>query len=234
MTDSNPILFFSPGACSLGAMVALEWSGKPYNLCRVEKPQRQSEAYLKLNKTGQVPALKTESRLITENSAILQHIAGLDTGKQIAFEQGTQQFDKMNTLLSLLSSNFHVAFYPYFAPQRYHDDEEIQAEIKEKAVSNIRTKYDLMNSQLAGHDYLFGGDKPTIADAYFYGMVRWGVKLFDIQNDFPNLARFMANMEKDPAVKFALATEKGEDAKTTGDFKGQVELEEVSPAAKAA
>jgi len=35
----NPILFYGvPEGCSFGAIVALEWSGLPYQLCRIQMP----------------------------------------------------------------------------------------------------------------------------------------------------------------------------------------------------
>jgi glutathione S-transferase len=233
MPDANHILFFSPGACSFGAIVTLEWLGQPYQLCKVERAERQTPAYKKINDQAQVPALKTGGRILTENTAILQHLAGHDLAKGLSFRQGTPEFDTMNMALSYYGSNFHVAFHPFFAPQRFHDDEKTQAQIKEKAISNIRGKYEFVEKCFAGRERHF--EKPTIADAYAYGMLRWGAKLFDIPKEFPNTARFMAAQERDQAFKFALAAEAGEVAKSPNGFKGFVRLEDVEvPQCKAA
>ena len=225
MSDETPILFFSPGACSLGAMVVLEWLAKPYYLCRVERAERQTPAYKKINDQGQVPALKTGKRILTENAAILQHLGAQDLNKGLTFKQGTPEFDTMNMVLSYYGSNFHVAFYPYFAPQRFHDDVNIQPQIKEKAISNIRSKYEFIDKCFSGHEYHF--DKPTIVDAYAYGMLRWGAKFLNIPQEFPNIARFMAAQERDPAFKLALAAEAGEVTKSPSGFKGFIRLEDI-------
>lgn len=41
-SPSVPIIFYSPGACSLSCMVAADWVGEPYELCSVEREVRAS------------------------------------------------------------------------------------------------------------------------------------------------------------------------------------------------
>lgn len=236
MSNEDTILFFSPGACSFGAIVALEWSNTPYKLCKVDKTMRQSDAYKRINPLQQVAALKVGNRVISENAAILNSIGARDLAKEIVFKQGTPEFDKMNQILSYLASNFHAGFYPFFAPQRYIGDEKQQQEVKQFAVQNIRQRYEHINQMLNGHETIFGG-KPTVADAYMYGMLRWGASLFNFTKEFPNIAKFQAALEQDKAVQFALAAEKEDAAaKTTGKFEGFINLEDVKPpqSAKAA
>ncbi len=228
MTES-PILFFSPGACSFGSIVALEWAGIPYRLCSVDKAQRQTPEFKRINPLAAVPAYKAaDGHTLTENAAILQHIAAQNPAAKISAEYGSADWDRQNYLISLFSSGFHVAFYPYFMPQRYIGDEKLMPEVKDFAVKNIRAKYEQVNTLLEGRDY-FIGNKPTIVDAYFFGMSRWGAALFNIGQDFPNIARFEANLAKEPAVQFALAAEKQDSsAKPTGRFEGFVELSSAS------
>ena len=226
-------LFFSPGSCSFGAIVALEWANVPYNLCMVDRAQKQSEAYKKINDQQQAPALLLGDYVLTENPAILQHIA--KHKPQLYFKQGTHEFDRANMILAFFGSNFHVAFHPFFAAQRFHDDEAVQAQIKDKAITNIRAKYKQIEQYFAKDGTYIMGEKPSLVDAYVYGLVRWGGKIFDIAKEAPHVAKFMATMEKDPAVQFALAMERGENAKSGGKFQGLVKLEDVqAPQSKAA
>ncbi|MBP2442684.1 glutathione S-transferase [Rhizobium leguminosarum] len=55
----SPILFYRvPEGCSFGSIVALEWSGLPYRLCRVEMPEMvSSDDYLRINPVGETPSL---------------------------------------------------------------------------------------------------------------------------------------------------------------------------------
>lgn len=57
-----PILFYSPGTCALGAIVALEWVAHPYALCRVERAARATPEFRRINPQGKVPALRTRGR----------------------------------------------------------------------------------------------------------------------------------------------------------------------------
>ena len=66
-----PILFIIPGACSLGSMVALEWTNKPYKIGITTPEIRASEAFRAINPTGKVAALKDGNQVIGENLAIL-------------------------------------------------------------------------------------------------------------------------------------------------------------------
>ena len=70
-------LYFSPGACSMASHIGLEESGVPYE----EKPtmlakgEHKTEAYLKINPRGKVPALDVDGKILMENTAILTYLA---------------------------------------------------------------------------------------------------------------------------------------------------------------
>jgi glutathione S-transferase len=57
-------LYFTPGACSLAAHIVLEESGQSYEKQVVDtaKGEQRSEAYLKINPHGRVPALGPRKR----------------------------------------------------------------------------------------------------------------------------------------------------------------------------
>lgn len=70
-------LFYGvPSGCSFGSIVALEWSGLPYQLCRIEMPaQCNTEEYRQINPVGETPALLYDNgKVLTESMAILNHI----------------------------------------------------------------------------------------------------------------------------------------------------------------
>ncbi|MGO7258855.1 glutathione S-transferase N-terminal domain-containing protein, partial [Rhizobium brockwellii] len=79
----SPILFYGvPEGCSFGSIVALEWSGLPYRLCRVEMPEMVStDDYARINAVGETPSLLLEDgRTISESMAILHHIGARAVG----------------------------------------------------------------------------------------------------------------------------------------------------------
>jgi len=70
-------LYYAPGACSLAAHIVLEESGEKYAARRVDfsKAEQRSEAYLKINPLGRVPALALDSgEPLSENAAILPYL----------------------------------------------------------------------------------------------------------------------------------------------------------------
>lgn len=222
MTDS-PILFYSPGSCSLTGIVVLDWSGRPFRLCRVERALRQTPAFKRVNPQGKVPALRTGGRDLAELHAILMHVAvGRD---DLIGREGTAMRDDMNFWLSYLGSAFHVAFYPWFGPQRFVRDEALHPAVKEAAVDRMHDCYAFVENALAQGPYVLGAQK-TVLDPYLYAMARWGRAIFDVPALYPRIAAHLARMEEEPSVRFALAIEKGETVVAPGGaFEGEVALE---------
>lgn len=222
------LYFYSPGACSLSGQVVLEWLGEPYQLCRVDPAVRAGETFRRVNPQGKVPALRTGSRFVAENSAVLLHLAERQPDKGLVPPIGSADRDSLHQWLSYLGSGFHVAFYPYFVAFRYVKDEASYPSVKEAAVEQIKKQFAFVNDNLEGHEYLLNGTR-SILDPYLYAMSRWGKRLFDVASEFPNVARHQEMMEKEPAVQFALSTEKGEATTSpSGAFQGHVNLDEAA------
>ncbi|HET8727485.1 MAG TPA: glutathione S-transferase N-terminal domain-containing protein, partial [Alphaproteobacteria bacterium] len=111
----EPILFYGvPSGCSFGSIVALEWLGEPYRLCRIGMPEEVSgEAYRRINPVGETPTLMTGTgALISESMAILNHLGAHGVAKGLAFAQGTAGFDRLNQMLAFLNTSFFGAFGP--------------------------------------------------------------------------------------------------------------------------
>jgi len=200
-------LFFSPGACSMASHIGIEETGAAY----VEKPtllakgEQKTEAYLKINPRGKVPALSVDGRIITENTAILTYLA--------------RQFPQANLLpadlvgeghcigaMAWFSNIVHPSYQHYMRPERFAADAAAHTTIKETGKKAFWANCQEINSLLAGKDWMMG-KQYTVADPYalvFYG---WGVR-----SDFPmrELAVYTAwkdRMLKRPAVMKILQSE---------------------------
>ena len=103
----STILFYTPGSCAFGSMIALEWLGLPYRLCRVEKEVRASSDYAKVNPLKLVPVLRHGKTTLTESFAILDHLGACDEHRRLVPKQGTAHFDRLNEILSYLTTTFH-------------------------------------------------------------------------------------------------------------------------------
>jgi glutathione S-transferase len=226
----TPILFYGvPSGCSLGSIVALEWLGKPYRLCRIEMPKAvKGERYRRINPVGETPALMTEGgAVISESMAILNHLGarGIDAG--LSFAQGSPGFDRLNQVLAFLNTSFFNGFSPlWFALEHGMDGPDRDA-LRAYGAANLVKAHADLEAMLGDGDWLLG-DRRSLADAYFVGIARW-TKYHDVvdRRDYPGLQRLFGRLEADPAVRFAHAVERGEAARPTGAFLGEVSLDEA-------
>src|SRR5262245_41287092 len=73
------ILYYSPGACSLAAHIALQEAGIKFEAEQVDLKTHKLEdgsSFYDINPKGYVPALRLdEGALLTENIAVLSYIA---------------------------------------------------------------------------------------------------------------------------------------------------------------
>jgi glutathione S-transferase len=207
--DGRPILFYTPGACSLAVQVALLWSGVPHILCRVPADLRVSEAYRQINTRGQVPALRTgDGRLLSENACILQHVADQNASAALAPEVGTAARDDFNQWLSYLGSGFHVAFYPLFMPARYTNDEAGRDAVRQAALRQIETEFNHVENRLAHAAPWLLANHRTVLDPYLYAMARWAPPDLCSRERFPLVNAFMERLSADASVREALSIER--------------------------
>jgi len=228
----EPVLFYGvPQGCSFGSIVALEWLGEPYRLCRIEMMERPwPAAYAKLNPRMLTPALLTDDGApLVESLAILQHIGSRKLGAGIGFAQGTREFDRLNQMLSYLMTNFFFSFGPLWTVYETEGLTDAQKDLlRRMGEEDVRNQCAYVDRVLAGSEWLLGNRK-TVADAYMAGVARWAEyhRLFDMEAEYPHFARYLKTLRSDPAVRFADAIEKGERARGNGSFKGHVALDEV-------
>jgi len=235
----EPVLFYGvPSGCSFGSIVALEWLGEPYRLCRIEMPAEVTgEAFRRLNPVGETPALRTaDGRLLAESMAILNHIGAHPRAqeKQLAFAQGAPGFDRLNQVLAYLNTSFFGAFSPLWHLLEHGDlDDAARGALRAYGEAKVAKAHADLAERLGDRPYLLG-DQPTLADAYFIGIARW-TAYHDVPGraPHPNLQRLFERLEADPAVGFAHAVERGDPAVSAGGYRGSLTLGELSEPALA-
>jgi glutathione S-transferase len=201
-------LFIIPGACSLGAMVALEWLNKPYQIGITTPEIRASGAFRKINPLGKVGALLEGDKIIYENIAILFSLVDENPDTRIGMPLNTPQRIQSYIWMSYLASTLHTAFGPLFHAEGYADASGIEV-VKAKAVEKIKSIYAYLNSHLSDKEY-FINPEAGIVDAQAYAMIRWSDKISrEMINDYPHVKNFMVRMSQLPAVKNALYLEQG-------------------------
>ncbi|MGT2866237.1 glutathione S-transferase family protein [Streptococcus fryi] len=200
-------LYYAPGTCALACWIALEWAGADY---QVEKVTLGSPEYLAVNPLGMVPALDVpDYRIVTQANAILQYIADLYPEGDLGADEGVNAQSEFNEIMAFLTGDFHPAFWPMFSPNRYtvSSDSKALESVVEAAYARIDRAMTFLDGLIGdtGHVYK---DKRTVADAYAFVMARWSVKTPKPWTEYPNLAQFMKEMEKDPIVADVLTASK--------------------------
>ncbi|ALN59731.1 glutathione S-transferase, C- domain [Lysobacter enzymogenes] len=227
----SPILYYGvPSGCSFGSIVALEWSGQPYRLARVNMPEdMQTDAFAAINPVRETPALATaRGDFLSESIAILNHVGALpgalDAG--ISFAQGTPEFDRLNRMLAFLNTTFFNSFASLWWLLEHESDEATRRALTAYGRARVIHAHQELERMLGDQPWLLG-ERRTLADAYFIGIARW-TQYHDVvdRRDYPNLQRLFDKLEADPAVIFAHAIEQQRPATSVGRFEGEVGIAE--------
>ncbi|MCT4555518.1 MAG: glutathione S-transferase N-terminal domain-containing protein [Pelagimonas sp.] len=196
-------LFYAPGTCALAPHIALEWTGKPYD---IERAELGSRAFLQINPLGMVPALiDGESRVMTQADAILKYIEAKFPEADLGVQGGAFEHFELDEALAFLTGDFHPAFWPFFAPQRFTtstDKADVNA-VRDASFARIDRVMMHLDALLEGGVHVVGG-KRTIADPYAFAMTRWTAHAPKSWRDYPAVKRFMETMLEDPGVQAAM------------------------------
>lgn len=231
------ILFYGvPEGCSFGSIVALEWSGQPYQLSRIAMPETvTSEAYRQINPIGETPTLRTASgEFISESMAILNHIGAGAVEQGIAFRQGTKDFDRLNQMLAFLNTTFFNAYASLWYALEHASDENEREVLVAYGKTKVAKAHEDLELLLGNRPWLLG-DNRTLADAYFMGIARWSDfhKTASYAN-YPGLSALHQRLEADAGVRFAHAIEHEEQAVSAGGFAGHVSFDDALRATRKA
>ncbi len=196
-------LYFAPGACSLSPHIVVRELGLPVEIRKVNSKEKTIEGggdYWKINARGYVPALELDNgEILTEGPAIVQYLADQKPEARLAPKAGTLERYRLQEWLNFITSEVHKQFSPLFRPTTPEDYKPIAKEY-------IARRFDWLDKQLAGKDYLMGSQF-TVADAYLFVMLTW-TKPTGIELDkWPNLSAYRKRVAARPKVKEAMQAE---------------------------
>ncbi len=201
-------LYYSPGACSMASHIGLEEAGAEYESQPVllAKGEHKTEAYLKINPRGKVPALKTEDGVLTENTAILTYIARRYPAANLLPKDALGEARCISTM-AWLSNTVHPCFTHVFRPERFTSEESAQAGIKETGKRSFFANLQEIDGLLAGKEWLQGAQFTT-CDPYALVFYSWGTRIDLPMKELKNYTDWKDRMLKRPAVRKILEREK--------------------------
>ena len=196
-------LYVTPGTCALADHIVLAWSGKPYEVQKVPREERQHPWFLKLNPAGAVPVYEEDGWVLTQNTAILNYLAEKFPEAKLGGDGTAKGRAEVNRWLAFVNSDMHPAFKPLFNSTAYLEDPVVIEKTKDNARATLRKMFQSVDAQLAGRDWVVG--TRSIVDPYLFVTLRWAKGQNIDLSGLDNLARFFKRMEDDAGVKKALA-----------------------------
>ena len=200
-------LYFTPGTCALADHIVLAWIGKPYEVQKVPREERQQPWFLKLNPAGAVPVYEEDGWVLTQNGAILNYLADKFPDAKLGGDGTAKGRAEVNRWLAFVNSDMHPAFKPLFGFTSYLDDPVVIEKTKANARETLRKMFERVDAQLAGRDWVVG--MRSIVDPYLFVTLRWATKQNIDLSGLDHLARFMQRMDADAGVRKALAEQEG-------------------------
>jgi len=198
-------LFYTPGACSLAPHIVLEESGEKYDKHAVDmaKSEQRSEAYLKINPQGRVPALRLDNgESLTENTAILPYL-----GKRFGlWPTETIAEAKALSLIGFFAASVHPAHAHFGRPERYAADTAAYATIKETGLKTFHGYLKQIDAMLAGRDWL--SQTYSVLDPYALVFYAWGFRRELPVGELEHYTAFKDRMLARPAVRRVAEEEK--------------------------
>ena len=198
-------LFYAPGACSLAAHIVLEESGEKYEAKRVDfsKAEQRSEAYLKINPQGRVPALLLDNgQPLAENTAILPYLGkrfGLWPKDAIAEAQAL-------SLIGFFAASVHPAHAHISRPERYTTNTSYYPDLQEQGRKTFHGYLQQLDQRLAGREWF--ADAYSVLDPYAFTFYTWGVRRELPMGELKNYGAFKDRMLQRPAVRRVVEDEK--------------------------
>jgi glutathione S-transferase len=198
-------LYFSPGACSMAAHIVLEEGGEKYQSqqVRLADGEQRSEAYLKINPQGRVPALVLDDgEAIAENTAILPYLGkrfGLWPTDPVAEARAL-------SLIGFLATSVHPSVAHMWRPERYATDAAVYPQIQDMGRKTFDGYLEQIDRKLTGRQWF--SDRYSVVDPYLLVFYSWGLRRGFPMQDLKNFSAFKERMLQRPAVQQILAKEK--------------------------
>jgi len=181
-------LYYSPGASSMAAHIALHEVGASFEAKPVSfaKKEHQAPAFRAINPEGKVPTLLIDGRLLTEVAGILFYLAKRFPEAGLLPEDIEAQAQAVSWM-SFIASTIHPA--------------------RRQGLDHARAVYKLADQRLGNNDWAVGG-RYSIADIHLFRLFwRFRGSLNPAPGDLPNIERHYERMMARPAVKKTIEVE---------------------------
>ena len=201
-------LFYTPGTCARASHIALREAGADFELQPVNFSisEQRTEAYLKVNPKGRVPALQTDRGILTETPAILSYIAQQFPEAKLAPLDDAFEYARIQSFNTYLCATVHVAHAHGPRGSRWADDPAAIAELKRKTPEVMADCFRMIEDEFFSGPWAMGAEY-TIADPYLFTITQWLPSHKIDSADYPKVHAHHQRMLKRAAVRATLEAE---------------------------
>ncbi len=205
-------LYFAPGACSFVPHCLLELSGAPYEplMVKLHKGEQNEAAYKAINPRGQVPVLVDQAQVITQILAIILYVDQKFPAAQFLPADPLARAKAIETL-AWMNNTVHPTFTHIFMPQKYSDQESVQAALKvfnTQLYRGLLAELEGFVHSLAGTGHWLSGARLGPLDVYALTLTRWGSIAGIDPNAYPALWAHIQKVAADSAVARVIERER--------------------------
>ena len=196
-------LYYSAGACSLAAHIALEEAGLKYEAISAPTKTKllpDGSDYRQVNPLGYVPYLVLDDgQALRECAIVCQYVADQAPAKKLIPACGSMARYQLQMWMHFIATELHKGFSPLFNPA-------MPDEAKKIARDRLQDRLKFVDGELAGKTYLMGTDF-TVADGYLFTVTNWAKPMAIDLSPYPNLLAWRERVAARPAVQAAMKAE---------------------------
>ena len=201
-------LYYAPGSSSMASHIGLEEAGAHYDTRFVNEDagEHRTEAYLRVNPRGKVPALRlADGSVLVENVAIQTYVARAHPAAGLLPTDAEGEARALS-LMAFFASAVHPAFSHFWAPGRFTDEPAGEAGVRAKGLATFFGHCREIDARLAGRDW-FLGDRFSAVDCYGFVFWGWGGRAGLPMHELRSYAAHKDRMLARPAVRRVLGRE---------------------------
>ena len=200
-------LYYAPGSSSMASHLALAEAGAEYEakLVDEEAGEHRTEAYLRVNPRGKVPALRlADGTVLVENVAIQTYVARTHPEAKL-LPTDPEGEARALSLMAFFGTAVHPAFSHFWAPGRFTDDPAGEVGIRAKGLATFHGHCRQIDARVAEREWFF--DRFSTVDCYGFVFWGWGRRASLPMNELRNFTAHKSRMLARPAVGRVLERE---------------------------
>jgi len=195
------VLYGDLGSGAFSAEAALAETGAPYSFTKVllEKNEQRAPAFLAINPSGKVPALRLpEGEVITESAAILLTLADHFPQSGLLPPAASNERARAYRWLAFMAGEIYPIVEIVDYPERFAPEGEAAQALRAKARDRIRARILLIERVIQAPYFLAGGF--SLLDIYAAMFSRWSLEADWKRENLPRLLALAETVSQRPAI----------------------------------